>query len=84
MRSLQRPSARLTAGRVDMAPWLPQCCTVRPIHAPARPARARGALASALSFLPGPHTAKHCFLHGLYEFAVHPRMASHEHLCMIT
>lgn len=39
IKSSQRPRARLTAGRVDIAPWLPQCCTVSPIHAPASPAR---------------------------------------------
>ena len=41
MRSSQRPSARLTAGRVLMAPWFPQCCTVSPIHAPASPVRSK-------------------------------------------
>ena len=49
MRSSQRPSARLTAGRVLMAPWLPQCCTVSPIHAPASPARSKGFYVSRCS-----------------------------------
>jgi hypothetical protein len=37
MRSSQLPSARLMAGEVDMAPWLPQCWMVTPIQAPATP-----------------------------------------------
>jgi hypothetical protein len=84
MRSLQRPSARLTAGRVDMAPWLPQCCTVRPIHAPARPARARGASTLRPILFAGAALLNTVFYIGLQVFGVHLRMASHEHLCMIT
>ncbi len=39
MRSSHRPMALLTHARVLIAPWLPQCCTVSPIHAPPSPAR---------------------------------------------
>ena len=38
MRSSVSPINLFTQALVDIAPWLPQCCTVRPIHAPARPA----------------------------------------------
>jgi hypothetical protein len=80
MRSLHRPSARLTAGRVDMAPWLPQCCTVRPIHAPARPApRGRSRpRRSNTCLLPGPHTAGQRFNIGMQGCTVHLRKAQHE------
>ncbi len=41
MRSSHRPMALLTHARVLIAPWLPQCCTVSPIHAPPSPAHGR-------------------------------------------
>ena len=37
MRSSMAPIASFTQALVLMAPWLPQCCTVRPHHAPPRP-----------------------------------------------
>ncbi len=51
MRSSHRPSASFTHSLVLMAPWLPQCCTVSPIHAPPRPSRKpdRGPGAAAYS-----------------------------------
>lgn len=39
MRSSVKPRRLLTMGFVDIAPWLPQCCIVSPIQAPAMPAQ---------------------------------------------
>ena len=49
MRSSVSPRRSFTSGTVLIAPWFPQCCTVSPIHAPARPSAApvRGPGASA-------------------------------------
>eukprot|EP00959_Pyramimonas_sp_CCMP1952_P069855 1458616-Pyramimonas_sp.AAC.1 len=40
IRSTVRPSMLFTQGLVDIAPWLPQCWMVRPIHPPAHPSSA--------------------------------------------